>query len=378
MKISEDLIKELSLDKLKDNCRSQDDINQLVKVYTLAYNLTEEKLGPSDSFRQYEGRNKVFALNELFDYCLGEFYYVKDTNHVVSDSELNNIATKATIKYLTLRNTETNSCFGESLRYYDPLVSSLRASVVYLETINRPLAHTNPSVSLVNDIFETIFRKIGGFAKMLTLGLYPDAFVSWRTLHESECIVSLLISGGDKVRHSYVKHIAFNNAYRNQGYFTKEQLDQAFEVIKGEMKDHNLKSKDMKKFIEYGWLFDHPLYDPLDVSFKLNFRDGVEKLSGLSKYSKIYEGASEITHSSSAFFYVNDAFCKDLSLAMVYQSYLRIADNYMQFMSGYFALHPDEKEVSLKFIEDVRSLSLSLDEKVGDIEEFQENDQEND
>jgi AraC-like DNA-binding protein len=287
------------------------------------------------------------------------------------------LAQHAADKYLLLKDCENGKGLGDSLDYYDPVVSTLRAAEHYLEVINRPLAHTNPSVSLINDLFETIFRKIAGFTKMLTLGLYPDAFVSWRTLHESECIVALLINGGDKVRYSYVKHIAYNNAYRNQSYFSKEQLDQAFEVIKGEMKAHDLKSKDMKKFIEYGWLYDHPLYDPRDLTFKLNFRDGIERLAHLSQYSKIYEGASEIAHSSSAFFYVNDAFCKDLSLAMVYQSFLRIGDNYLTFMKDYFATHEEEKKKALAWIADCRTISGYLDKKVGNIEVMESDDEEN-
>ena len=196
---------------------------------------------------------------------------------------------------------------------------------------------------------------------MMSLGLYPDGFVSWRTLHESECIVSLLISGGDKVRYSYVKHIAYNNALRNPTFFSKEELDKTFEQLKEEMRSHDLKSKDMKKFIEYGWLYEHPKFDPKDVLFKLNFRDGVEKMSGLSQYNKIYEGASEIAHSSSAFFYVNDAFCKDISLSIVYQSAIRISELYMSYMSDFFNHNPDMKETAELYISDAKLISKYLD-----------------
>ena len=57
------------------------------------------------------------------------------------------------------------------------------------------------------------------------------------------------------------------------------------------MKEHNLKSKDMKKYIEYGYLFGVPNIT-LNEDFKLNFRDGVERVAGLSQYSKMYETAS--------------------------------------------------------------------------------------
>lgn len=264
----------------------------------------------------------------------------------------------------------------DCLEPYHPFVMCLRASCRYLEAINRPLSQVNPTLSLINDIFETIFRKVSGFCRMLTLGLYPDAFVAWRTLHESECIVQLLVDGGETVRQAYVRHIAYNNAYRNKEGFTTEELDATFAQIKEGMRQHGLKSKDMKKYIEYGWLYSHPLYSPEDVQFKLNFRDGVEKLSGLTRYSKVYEGASEIAHSSSAFFYVNDAFCRDLSLAMVYQTYLRIAALFEKYMHVYFAFHPDQLAESHHFLKDVERLSGLLEEKVGTIKEIEDAEKE--
>lgn len=253
---------------------------------------------------------------------------------------------------------------SQELHYFDPEIMILRALVRYLERINRPLAHVNPKVSLLNDIFETIFRKAAGFCQLLVLGLYSDAFVSWRTLHESECIIKLLVEGGEKVRQTYLDHIAYNNAYRNQDAFTKAELDQTFLEIKEKMHLHSLKSKDMKKFIEYGWLYSSSLYDPEDVLFKLNFRDGVEKLAGLTQYSSIYEGASEIAHSSSAFFYANADFCRDISLAMTYQTMERIAELYYQYMKVHFTFHPDQFQRAQELGKDVRLLSRFLSSKV--------------
>ena len=74
--------------------------------------------------------------------------------------------------------------------------------------------------------------------------------------------------------------------------------------IKEGMKDNDLKSKDMKRFIEYGWLSAIP-----DVKlgripdFKFNFRDGVERCANLRQYSKVYEMSSEIAHSSPLLIY---------------------------------------------------------------------------
>lgn len=326
-----------------------------------------EKAAVDDEKAGQDFRRVFLRINGLIDAFIGSFLF----SRMVGEDE-KDLTTRALRLYTILSEEFSSTLDSAYVRPYDPVILCLKGSCRHLEEINRPLSQVNPTLSLISDIFATVFRKVDGFCQMLTLGLYPDAFVAWRTLHESECIVSLLVQGGEAVRQAYVRHIAYNNAYRNQEHFTKEELDQTFLEIKDEMKDHGLKSKDMKKFIEYGWLYAHPEYDSSNVAFKLNFRDGVERLSGLSRYSKVYEGASEIAHSSSAFFYVNDAFCRDLSEAMVYQTYARIVSLFLEYMKVYFALHPSQKETALLLLEDVKKLSLVLETRVGTIKEIED------
>jgi hypothetical protein len=79
----------------------------------------------------------------------------------------------------------------------------------------------------------------------------------------------------------------------------------------------------MKKFIEYGYLFAIPGIE-LDKDFKLNFRDGVEKLAGLSSYSQLYEYSSEIAHSSPLMIYSNEKNLSHLTLVALYEVFFRI------------------------------------------------------
>ena len=74
----------------------------------------------------------------------------------------------------------------------------------------------------------------------------------------------------------------------------------------------------MKKFIEYGWLTSIPNYNE-DKQFKFNFRDGVERLAELSAYAKLYEMASEISHSSPILIYSKDEYYLRLVLLTVYE-----------------------------------------------------------
>jgi hypothetical protein len=67
----------------------------------------------------------------------------------------------------------------------------------------------------------------------------------------------LLEKYGDPLIEQYLKHMKYGIAYKDL-ISNKEEQDNIFVQIKSEMKSHDLKSKDMKKFIEYGWLYSVP------------------------------------------------------------------------------------------------------------------------
>ena len=89
------------------------------------------------------------------------------------------------------------------------------------------------------------------------------------------------------------------------------------------MKQYGLKSKDIKKYIEYGWLYSIPGVKE-DPDFKLNFRDGLEKYAGLSSYSTRYESSSEIIHSTPILIYSNKEYYYFISLLSLYESFFRL------------------------------------------------------
>ena len=90
------------------------------------------------------------------------------------------------------------------------------------------------------------------------------------------------------------------------------------------MKDHGLKSKDMKKFIEYGYLYSSKEFKDGETLLKLNFRDGVERIAGLYNYSKVYEMASEIAHSSPLLLFSRRSYYFEVTLLNLYESFFRL------------------------------------------------------
>lgn len=333
-----------------------------ILINYLKYRLQNENLNFDLIYSAYnyinnkikKNKNQIEQFNidaEIIEYIIGES---KGNN----TSDYKTIADNAYESFLY-----NNYDFKPEISIYDPVITKFSNLVSFLKNINTPIAYYKPEISLINDLFQTIFNQLSAFTILISSKLYPSALASWRSLHESECIIKVLIQN-EKIKKEYIKHIKYNNYLRNPSAYTKEELDKHFEILKEEMHIHDLKSKDMKKFIEYGYLYFTNNYKSDDTNFKLNFRDGLEYLADLNKYSKVYEGASQVVHSSSSYFYVNENFCKDLSLTLTYQTLIRVTNLYKTYMNNYFKNNVEKSNQLNKLLDLVKNISKSLDEKI--------------
>jgi len=109
----------------------------------------------------------------------------------------------------------------------------------------------------------------------------------------------------------------------------------------------NSYQKDMKKYIEYGYLFGVP-GAKLNETFKLNFRDGVQNVAGLSNYSKVYETASEIAHSSPLLLYSRRDYFFNLTILNVYETFFRIETIFASLYSSYIKEEELKKYIQLR------------------------------
>ncbi|HAS56766.1 MAG TPA: hypothetical protein DCR94_06020, partial [Firmicutes bacterium] len=75
-------------------------------------------------------------------------------------------------------------------------------------------------------------------------------------------------------------------------------------------------------------------------NFKFNFRDGVEKVAGLSSYSKVYEMSSEIAHSSPLLIYSKKDYFFSITLLNLYESFFRLE----RFFSSLYLSSVKEEE----------------------------------
>lgn len=267
---------------------------------------------------------KALSLNNvvLVLYLVNEygFYFSINKNIENKEDALLKISSIALDKYFTNEHLDYRN--DQYTSKFSPAISTIEIYLNFILGILKKFPQKNPKETLLVDMANKAFSVSKAITELIVKGFETEAFSTWRTLHEIECILILIDKHGDKVIQSYLKHMRYALAYRG-AIPSVEETDAEFVKIKAEMKDLNLKSKDMKKYIEYGWLTSIQEYKDGE-NFKFNFRDGVEKLAGLSDYSKIYEMASEIAHSSPLLIYSHPQYYYHSTLIRLYESFFRL------------------------------------------------------
>lgn len=285
----------------------------------------------------------LYILNE-FTYSLALFGADKQEIYKQNDDLFNILASICADKYLT--NEKLNYKSKTFINRFNVPISTLD---LYLNFLLRTLEAYNPkgkSDKLVKDMLTKGFSMSKCMLSLLINGFETEAFSTWRTLHENECILLCLIKNGEPMFNEYYKHIEYALAYRGQ-LKSKEETDKVFTQIKSEMKEHDLKSKDMKKFIEYGYLYSSKDIGAMS-NFKLNFRDGVEAVAGLSTYSKVYEMASEIAHSSPLLLYSNKNYFFEITMLNLYETFFRMENVFSAYHKATTNDEIYEKYLNLK------------------------------
>ena len=263
----------------------------------------------------------------IINYIIGEYTYALESrnkdeqeNFLKNENTIIMMASVVSDKYTTMDFFPSKE---KSLsNKYVPPISSLDTYLNFtLNMLNRG-EKNNPKNTLITDLLHKTISIARCVLELLVNGFETEAMALWRTLHECECILKILSQNDESVINAYLKHMNYTIAYRN-GAGSKEDTDKIFLQIKAEMALHDLKSKDIKKFIEYGWLYYTNEIKNVS-SFKLNFRDGLEKLAGLEMYAKVYEQTSEIVHSTPMLIYSSRVYYYLTALINTYESFFRI------------------------------------------------------
>lgn len=269
--------------------------------------------------------NKTVNQQIIVLYLAGEILYSIDNNpenyaKLKNEDVMGQIASVVADKYLSL--AMFNHDEGKMTNKFLPPCSSLDVYINFMLNIVNSYNKNDPRSTLITDLLNKSLSISRCILNLLVDGYETEAFASWRTLHECECTLILLDKYGDDLMNNYLKHMQFGLAFSNS-IDDKEKQNEIFYSMKDEMKQYNLKSKDIKKYIEYGWMYKIPgtAEDPM---FKLNFRDGLEKLAGLESYSQRYELSSEVIHSTPLLIYSRKQFFYYLTFLCLYESFFRL------------------------------------------------------
>lgn len=294
-------------------------------LYTLYVDARES----SEGFAESNGAIASMDINDvtLTLYLVNEHHFYLLTHQKDKQEDLINddkyeqfLLSIALDKYYT--NEHLSFKNSASSNRFQPEISTISLYINFILGMLSRYKQGNPQQTLIVDIMQKGFSMAQCIISLLTGGFETEAFSTWRTLHENECILLCLVRYGQPMIERYLKHLQYALCFRS-GMPTKEETDKVFEQIKSEMKEHDLKSKDMKRFIEYGWLYAIPHIEE-EEGFKLNFRDGVERAAKLRDYSKVYEMSSEIAHSSPLLIYSRKTYFYLISLINLYESFFRI------------------------------------------------------
>ena len=270
-----------------------------------------------------------FEVNrvDVIFYLLGEYFYStrglsqEDLDKFLSNKDFQlTMANVVADKYLSL--SIYNHIEQKLTNKFFPPISSLELYVNLMHKIVNNYPLKDGTNMIVVDLLNKTLSIARCILKLLCEGYETEAFAMWRTLHECECVLILLDKYKKEAIPAYVKHMQYSIIYRDPNHENPVN-QQLFNKLKEEMKVYDLKSKDTKKYIEYGWILSIPGHENIE-NFKLNFRDGVETLAGLHQYSEIYMTSSEILHGSPMLIYSNKQYFHYLTLINLYESFFRI------------------------------------------------------
>ncbi|MGI6714212.1 MAG: DUF5677 domain-containing protein [Bacilli bacterium] len=300
------------------------DINFIYEMYETVLEGLGEVEQKSDLLRM-----EIVDHPKIVYYLLGEHYYYtfgvqppKVAELLTNTQYQSFLLSSALDKYLTNGHLEYK--LAQQYSPFSPPISTLELYLNFTLGILTRFKKREPTKTLIVDTMTKALTLGKGIINLLKDGFETEAFAIWRTLHETECVLILLDRYQTPAIQAYLTHLNYGLAFRG-GITDKEKNDQVFAQIKEKMREHGLKSKDMKRFIEYGWLYDIPGID-FSTDYKLNFRDGLEKVAGLSAYSRNYEMASEVAHSSPLLIYAKDTFFGSIALINLYESFFRIEE----------------------------------------------------
>ena len=345
------------------NIITKEQFNEFVKRFPFAnevdfdflydvYETTVSGIQELSGNKQIDNVNGINQL-DLISYCLGEYIYLvrgmtpeQKEKFLKDDTSISYAASIVADKYLSLY--LYNFQEKKIMNKYLPPISTLNLYLNFMINILNNYQQNEPDKTLIRDLLARSTSIARCILSLLVDGYVTEAYATWRTLHECECTLVLLEKYGEPLIARYLRHMQYGIAYKNM-INDKEKTDAIFVEIKEGMASHGLKSKDMKKYIEYGWLYGIKEFSE-DPTYKLNFKDGLERISGVDGYGEAYNLSSEIVHATPMLIYPNKDYFYYLTLLSLYEAFFRLESSFVKLFSPHISKEQAEGYVSMRQI----------------------------
>lgn len=198
----------------------------------------------------------------------------------------------------------------------------------------------------IANLFKKSMLTTKGVIGLLAAGNSCDAVILWRHLHELECVLIVLCTKGEDLFFRYIKHMEYFDMENNP---RAEELQQR---LSEECKAFGVKERNA--FINYGWLeYVDGFREGFGKEYRLNFKDGLQKIAGQSARHVAYASASKILHPSAWVVAIRDDKFYKFTMFELYRSLRNIVIQIKDYVLRYrnFSDKPGECDAYARTID---------------------------
>ena len=277
-------------------------------------------------------------LDEIVSYIY--YYHLFHTSHLPeeltkkleSDEKYREMLVRDVAVYIVINehlNVEKISNTSE----YSPEIAAYNMACSYSLYILGSFKGTDRRMNGINNLFKKAMVTIKSVIHLLAAGNGCDAVILWRHLHELECVLIVLCTKGEDLFFRYIKHMEY---FDMEGNPRAEELQQR---LSEECKAFGVKERNA--FINYGWLeYVDGFREGFGKEYRLNFKDGLQKIAGLSARHAAYASASKILHPSAWVVTIRDDKFYKFTVFELFRSLINIVTQ----IKGYVARYRDFSE----------------------------------
>ena len=277
-------------------------------------------------------------LDEIVSYIY--YYHIFHTSHLPeeltkkleSDEKYREMLVRDVAVYIVINehlNVEKISNTSE----YSPEIAAYNMACSYSLYILGSFKGTDRRMNGINNLFKKAMVTIKSVIHLLAAGNSCDAVILWRHLHELECVLIVLCTKGEDLFFRYIKHMEY---FDMEGNPRAEELQQR---LSEECKAFGVKERNA--FINYGWLeYVDGFREGFGKEYRLNFKDGLQKIAGLSARHAAYASASKILHPSAWVVTIRDDKFYKFTVFELFRTLINIVTQ----IKGYVARYRDFSE----------------------------------